>query len=275
MRGGIAVFASVALAPLIACGSFSEAATAASEDGGASEASTSDGAPNDAPPGADGGGGSCVSRAASFNGDVYFQVDTPTAGFDPTALTVEAWIFIPASAPSVEMHIVSHISAGDTAGWALVLVPGPNLAFFSYTGVENTLGGSSQAKVRTNGWVHVAATRNGSNAALFVDGVQGPVSNTFPAGVATDRNLRIGVDSTGGDHGFHGLIEEVRISKVVRPISNARMPMVADDDTVALWRFEDDANAIDASGNKHDGRINGTIPRVCMKQFADDTVTPP
>lgn len=277
MRRGIAVFVSTTLGLALSCGSFRDGTNASGSDAGAVDAdgadAATDGDPADVVPG---DGNACASRAARFAGDDFFEL-APVSGFDPVEMTVEAWILIPSRAAAKEMHLVSHIDQGMTGGWSLAIKPGPYLVFNSYVGGSaNSIGGSAAATVDVDRWVHVAVTRNNDDVQLLIDGNKKPFSNTFVFGNATNRNLRIGVNSLGGTEPFEGLMEEVRISKVVREIlvPPPRMSMTLDATTLGLWRFEENGgDAIDAV-NRHRLGEDGKIERVCMPSFASDSVQP-
>lgn len=280
MRRGIVVFVSV-LGLISACGSFGEGATGDGTDAGSSadgsvdggnvpESAIAEAAPTDGNP--------CSSRAAKFSAVDFFQIPS-TEGFDFSPMTVEAWIYVPASAASKTMQIVSHAKADKTAGWALGLAPGPALIFHSYvSGEGQPLGGSApQSAVATNRWVHVAVTRNGTQVQLVIDGkTSAPFSSNFKFGATTtNANLTVGASSLDGLERFQGLIEEIRISNVVRTISIDRKTSEPDANTVALWRFDEPgSDAVDSSGNGKNLGEEGKVLRVCMARFADDDVTP-
>ncbi len=92
-------------------------------------------------------------------------------------------------------------------------------------------------------WHYLAMTFDGKHVSLYVDGekvqeqtvaprsgmksVSGPLS----VGQAIDGSKRIGCD---------GLIDDVRLSRVIRKISAAPAgPLPVDADTIGIWRFDD------------------------------------
>jgi hypothetical protein len=91
-------------------------------------------------------------------------------------------------------------------------------------------------------WHHVAMTFDGKEVALFVDGSKvreqrvkpraggKPVSGPLSVGQAIDGTAHIGCD---------GLIDEVRLSRVIRPIVLPTAAPAVDADTIGLWRFDD------------------------------------
>jgi hypothetical protein len=148
-------------------------------------------------------------------------------------------------------------------------------------GSGNTIYGTTQ--LNDNEWHHIALTRDASGGQLriFVDGVldasgAGPAgdvsyrdgrSSVFPA----DPYLVIGAekhDAGAAYPSYNGMIDEVRISNIVRYSTNftrPTAPFVADASTVALYHF-DEAGGIavldtsGAIGGPSDGqlRIGGT-----------------
>jgi hypothetical protein len=99
---------------------------------------------------------------------------------------------------------------------------------------------------------HVAGTFDGEKATLFVDGVKQAFADGSPAEDVTST-LRLGCNASS--NAYLGLMDEVRLSSVVRYDSDFDRPVTAfteDADTVALYHFDEGAGetAEDSSGDR-------------------------
>lgn len=129
---------------------------------------------------------------------------------------------------------------------------------------------NSEAVVPVNTWTHVAATWDGTTIRTFVNGkFVMEFEKTGPDGEPgvlndTDDSLKIGrrVRGAAGIHSiFSGLIDEVRISKVIRyteaGFTVPAKAFTSDADTVALYHFDEvvDGMVKDASPLGNHGRL--------------------
>jgi hypothetical protein len=126
---------------------------------------------------------------------------------------------------------------------------------------------NSESALRTTGGaiksvpIHIAGVRDGNDLRLYQDGKL--VSNSTATFAAASKNspsfVTIGF-SGGGTH-FAGVIDEVRISKVVRYTSEftPAVRFTPDKDTLALYHCDEGTGDIlaDSSGNGHHGKITG------------------
>ena len=137
---------------------------------------------------------------------------------------------------------------------------------------------NSEEPVPVNSWTHVAVTWDGSTIRTFVNG---KFLKAFDkVGVLNDSpdTFKVGRRTRGGDtHSiFSGLIDEVRISKVIRyteaGFALPKSAFTPDADTVALYHFDEASNGVvkDASifGN------HGTLIMNAVLVPADTPITP-
>ncbi len=98
----------------------------------------------------------------------------------------------------------------SNAGWRFDITSNGTVTW--YTGVS-TIHSSSAGAVPLNTWTHIAASGDGTQTRLFVNGtlVSGPINNTWPDPSAT---LQIGALNSGSDvYPFFGFISNVRVIK--------------------------------------------------------------
>lgn len=113
-----------------------------------------------------------------------------------------------------------------------------------------------------NDWHHLAITKENLDGKVFIDGnlaIFGQrANNTF-----VWNSLYIGAAFyTGWDIFFNGIMDEIRISNIVRSNAeiisgyNNNQPYIADDNTIALWHFDELAGTSFANSV---GAVDGTL----------------
>jgi hypothetical protein len=88
---------------------------------------------------------------------------------------------------------------------------------FLFTG--GSAQGDNDTKLKAGNWYHVVVTNNNTTATYYINGVQ-TGTDTVAWGSTLTSTLRLGRD--GGANYFDGVIDEVRISNVVRSASDIR-----------------------------------------------------
>lgn len=109
----------------------------------------------------------------------------------------------------------------------------------------------------TNAWSHVAVTVDASTTTgkLYINGVLSGTSTIdhFPSELGATTNNWIGRSQFNTDPYLNGIVDELRISNVVRYTSNFTVPpqFTTDANTVALYHFNEGTGqtTADASGN--------------------------
>jgi hypothetical protein len=134
--------------------------------------------------------------------------------FGTGAFTMEAWIYL-ISKPKNVAAVIATNTASFGAGSYYFVVDGSNKLQFGGSGVSALL---STSTISTGQWYHVAASRSGTTTRIFIDGTleDTEASDTTSYNYSTNNLLigRNGWDSSG-NQGFHGYIDEVRITKGV------------------------------------------------------------
>ena len=156
--------------------------------------------------------------ATDHGGSVYFDgtgdyITTPSnTSLDLGAgdFTIEAWIY--PTALSSNRLIVDTWVSGDVGSFQLYWRgTGNSLAFYS-GGDGMLLQDPSSSSIFVNTWNHVAVSRSGTSAKLFVNGTvvdTATTSRDFTHG----NTLGIGAQLTSLNNFFHGYISDVRIIK--------------------------------------------------------------
>ncbi len=152
-----------------------------------------------------------VSTAMSFDGNDDYISTPHSSVLNTTNLSVEAWV----KADPTQLDYATIIDKGsDTIngnGWALQLNGSTgNIRFWNNNAVT-----VSSSSIKDNNWHHIAATFDGTNYKLYIDG---SLENTVPSTTApinNDSNLVI-ANLNSGNANFKGLIDEVRIWNTAR-----------------------------------------------------------
>lgn len=118
----------------------------------------------------------------------------------------------------------------------------------------------SPKSIELNQWTHVAASWNGTNAILYINGVN--VKDTIPtskSAIYGTLPYTFGVHAFKGANYFNGLIDDVKIFSTVRTLAQIKTDMTDQTATanglISYWNFEDNANGVNAPNVKD---IRGT-----------------
>lgn len=212
--------------------------------------------------GTGGGAGAApvACRGLAFDGVKSFVHVPDDAELDGlSALTVEA--FVRADSYPAEVQLLSHHDHDLATGYVLLIFEGSEMQLrYQFAGSTNAVGFTA---VSAGQWHHVSASYDAGEVLLFVDGKLRE-QQTTAVGVADDCKspLTIGRAAYSDSFHFQGVIDEVRLSRVARykqDFMPAKSLFVPDQDTVALWHFDDpDGQTVKDATGKHDGTLGAT-----------------
>jgi hypothetical protein len=200
------------------------------------------------------------NMALKLEGDPesFFEApDDPTFDADLEDLTLEAWVN-PADNVGERMILnkedVYEIAIVDGIFKTAIMTVDKSWAWID---------SSEEANVPANAWTHVAITYDREKTSLYVHGKLLAENDEWKGKLKDSPDtFKVGRRTRGGDtHSIYsGLIDEVRISSVVRYTGDFDVPTQyfrPDDDTVALYHFDEAHETVveDASPNGNHGNL--------------------
>lgn len=182
-------------------------------------------------------------RALACDGEkTALMVGDP--GFSDEAGTMEAWVWMPAEAPPAKHGTILRLD-GDNPWTYHIVQRDMKTSSISYVTYDGKAGRGIASGPLAEGWHHVVATHDlaAAKMELFIDGKS---VGTAPYVKTTCSRAALGIGGIPSDTGptgnpFRGLIDEVRLSRVVRaPADCAGGPYALDADTTVLYHFDED-----------------------------------
>ncbi|MDA9993235.1 LamG domain-containing protein [bacterium] len=151
------------------------------------------------------------TKSMYFDGSGDYIKTSASTDYDlPTDFTIEAWIH--PTALSSNRLIVDTYNPSNAGSYQLYWRgTGNSLAFYSQ-GDGVVLQDPSSSSILVNTWNHVAVSRSGTSAKLFVNGIvvdTATNSRDFTHGIP----VAIGYQQVSGTNYFAGYIQDVRITK--------------------------------------------------------------
>lgn len=189
-----------------------------------------------------------INEAAMFASSKRSYVEIPHFQ-TPCEMTVEAWV--KTTQNSTGTIVAWKDVAGDGES-SMFRVKGGKLQYGEWYNSSWREINSPQA-VNTGLWQHVAITRRGSSAILYINGVKvAETTMNNSAGCSTD-NLRIGLLGQVWNEAFDGEIDEVRIWSVARSgeqISEDMSREISGNETSleGYWKFNGNADDFSSHG---------------------------
>ena len=152
-----------------------------------------------------------VGRSLGFTGANQQSVNVPdNVSLKPSTLTVSGWFKI-TQAPTSEDFVLVSKYGGDYRGWILAVNTNRSATFSVHRPNTIETAVSSVNSIPLNVWTHIAATYEGYNAAIYINGVL-QSSVYFNGGYeATTNIMRIGSASWYNGSFTTGQIDETQI----------------------------------------------------------------
>ena len=149
--------------------------------------------------------------------DSYLVNDTTSSSLDlQSELTVEAWVLL--QGYEVDMRVLHKKYNNDSGAYSLIVDQNKvKLQITDSSGFKKD--SESSGRIQYNQWNYIATSFNNSTntANLFLNGSLDTIKTDADRVPAINNNvLEIGGINGEPDHGFRGLIDEVRLSSVVR-----------------------------------------------------------
>ncbi len=177
--------------------------------------------------------------------------------------TLEAWINPTGAGPNFGRILSKTTGIGGQPGYELVYNPEDKRVLFAH---ESGFGWAevlvSSSTLVDNAWSHVAATYNGSQARIYINGV---LESTGFVPVIETNNVALRM---GGRYNlnFDGIIDEARIWNIARTPeeiqqSMARMLTGIEPGLVGYWPLNEGSGrtAFDQTSNNNNGSLRGAI----------------
>ena len=150
-----------------------------------------------------------VRGAVSFDGVDDMVAVPDSASLDlTTGMTLEAWVRPSVTGGSYRTVLLKEQPGGLVYALYVTDAARP-LSTLIAGGVERIAGGS--AALTANTWTHLAATYDGTNERLYVNGTLAVTTAATGAITTSTGALRIGANTIWSDEAFQGLIDEVRV----------------------------------------------------------------
>ncbi len=145
------------------------------------------------------------------SGDNLNAGDKTNFEFGSGDFTVEAWVY-PTSSGSNQLIVAKSDGASETGSEFDLRINSSNFGIYTYIGASTTsaIGGT----LVINQWNHVAATRNGTNLNLYLNGSRVANTNISTNSLnATASSLTVGSNAGASQNNYSGYISGVRVLK--------------------------------------------------------------
>ena len=161
--------------------------------------------------------GGIIDGANQFDGtNDWIQISDDPSLEGMQQLTIEAWIFDTGNDANPRGIVSKRVSSGSQRSFSLFLWSGRNINFDIGTDRDVT-----SSTVTANQWYYFVATFDGSLSSqrkkYYFDGSYDSSDECSPTSVpSTSSDLHIGILNANYGNGWAGIIDEVRISNIIR-----------------------------------------------------------
>ena len=170
-----------------------------------------------------------IAGALSFDGAGDYVSVAPIAALTGSSFTAQAWVNVNASAGVYNPVIIQHDSGNDGC-YFYIANDKPTFYLFDGPGVASVI---SPETVNANQWYHVAATNDGSNLRLYVDGRLKAAASSAGM-IGTNFNAYIACEPISPLY-YKGMIDDVRVYN--RPVSASEFQDISD--PMGRWSRKD------------------------------------
>jgi gliding motility-associated-like protein len=187
---------------------------------------------------------SVTSSALNFDGSDDYATAPAGVYFDDNTFTIEGWVNVKSHA--FYQRLIDFGNGPDNSNVFFMLSEAtngkPGFGNVNSSGQQDFI--ISNTAIPLNQWVHVAAVRDGSFAAIYINGVLTASSNSWTVNTenVTRTNCLIGKDNWGGITHLDGSIGELRFWSSARTLSqiqaNMNTPVSPQTDLRLLYKFD-------------------------------------
>jgi hypothetical protein len=200
-------------------------------------------------------------------GDYLTTPDNNDFVFGTGDFTVDFWFRTSSSIPA-NMNLFDYRNGSDANGFVIY---NSSSHLRVYTTSDKIVGGT----LSTNTWYHIAFERSGTDAKLFINGIQSG-STWSTATNFIDDKITIGATVGGGASYVLGWIDELRISKgVARWTVNFATPAAAYAPTETLTPSDTNTGTLTPATSTHTPTLTSTITQTpTLTPTPTHTITP-
>lgn len=183
-------------------------------------------------------------------------------------LTLEVWVNVPNNQPKWIGIVTNAWDTGQTESGYGLLLDGSDGYYFALTPSSSSrIQYLSSGAITCNEWHHLAATYDGAQMKLYVDGVQKATQSIASTGInySPENDLRIGLYKDDNEtYPFKGQIADVRLWSCVRTpeeIQETRHQRLRGNEVglVGYWPLDEGEGTIahDKTANANHGTLHG------------------
>ena len=202
-----------------------------------------------------------------FDGDDdYVNVSTTTSDeLNPVEdLTLECWVFLnEVPSGSHEPHLISRFNC-----YALTVAPNGHARAYMHNDEGDWFLQDGTTTITTNKWYHLAATYDGSQMSVFVNGKLEGSTAVWDTMARTTANFRIGArNAYVTNTNTNGMIDEARVWDIPRTEAEIQASMNrtipgSTPGLVGYWRFDEGSGSLTDGGTSHDN--DGTLMHMAL-----------
>jgi hypothetical protein len=212
-----------------------------------------------------------LNYSGSFNGSNNLSLNN--IALESTSIfTVEAWVYCTSfNAGSQNTIIGTRPSVSGTVGWEF-RISTSGLPQFYFTGGSSL--NTSSTVLSLNTWTHLAVTRNGANAYLYINGILSLSSSSFANGSNSGISTYIGIENGDSPSGFRGYISNLRVTNTAlytSAFTPSTVPLTAITGTQLLTL--QNASIVDNSTNAYTITNNSSVTTTSSIQPFTNTNT--